>query len=49
KEGLEKVLRSGKKLRIYNGIDPTGKLHLGHMVVLRKLRQLQDLDQEIIV
>jgi len=49
KEGLEKVLRSGKKFRIYNGIDPTGKLHLGHMVVLRKLRQLQDLDQEIIV
>jgi len=49
KEILEKILRSGTKLRIYNGIDPTGKLHLGHMVVLRKLRQLQDLDQEIIV
>ncbi len=49
KEALEKVLKSRKKLRIYNGIDPTGKLHLGHMVVLRKLRQFQDLDQEIIV
>ncbi len=49
KEALEKILRSGKKLRIYNGIDPTGKLHLGHMVVLKKLRQFQDLDQEIIV
>ena len=49
KEALEKALRSGKKLRIYSGIDPTGKLHLGHMVVLKKLRQLQDLDQEIIV
>ena len=49
KEALEKVLRSGKKLRIYNGIDPTGKLHLGHMVVLKKLRQLQDLGHDIIV
>ena len=49
RETLEKALRSGKKLRIYNGIDPTGKLHLGHMVVLRKLRQFQDLGHEIIV
>lgn len=49
KEELKKVLLSSKKLRIYNGIDPTGKLHLGHMVVLKKLRQFQDLDQEIIV
>ena len=46
---LEKVLKSGKKLKIYNGIDPTGKLHLGHMVILRKLRQLQDLGHEIII
>lgn len=50
KEELEKVLRSGKKLRLYNGIDPTGShLHLGHMVVLRKLRQFQDLEHETIV
>lgn len=49
KPELEKVLSSGKKLRIYNGIDPTGKLHLGHMVVLRKLRQFQDLGHEVIV
>lgn len=50
KEDLEKVLREGKKLRLYNGIDPTGShLHLGHMVVLRKLRQFQDLGHEIIV
>lgn len=49
KLALEKVLKSGKKLRIYNGIDPTGKLHLGHGVVLNKLRQLQDLGHEIIV
>ena len=49
KEALEKVLKSGKKLRIYNGIDPTGKLHIGHGVVLNKLRQFQDLGHEIIV
>jgi len=48
-KSLEAVLKSGKKLRIYNGIDPTGKLHLGHAVVLRKLRQFQNLGHEIIV
>lgn len=49
KEELEKMLLAGKKLRIYNGIDPTGKLHVGHAAVLIKLRQLQDLGHEIIV
>ena len=49
REALEKVLLSGKKLRIYNGIDPTGKLHIGHGVVLKKLRQFQDLGHEVIV
>ena len=49
REALEKVLLSGKKLRIYNGIDPTGKLHIGHGVVLKKLRQFQDLGHDVIV
>lgn len=49
REELGKTLRSGKKLRVYQGIDPTGKLHIGHIVGLRKLRQLQDLGHEIIV
>lgn len=49
RKALEKVLKSGKKLRVYNGIDPTGNLHLGHLVVLRKLRQFQDLGHETIV
>lgn len=49
REALAKVLKSGKKLRIYNGIDPTGKLHLGHGVVLNKLQQFQELGHEIIV
>ena len=46
---LEKVLNSSKKLKIYWGIDPTGQLHIGHGVVLNKLRQLQDLGHNIIV
>jgi tyrosyl-tRNA synthetase len=49
REALEKVLESGKKIRLYNGIDPTGKLHIGHLVVFKKLRQFQDLGHEVIV
>src|SRR3990167_773493 len=49
KEELEQVLRSGKKLRLYQGFDPTGtQLHIGHMVGLRKLRQWQDLGHHVI-
>ena len=48
-EALEKELASGRKLRIYFGIDPTGpSLHLGHAVNLLKLREFQDLGHEII-
>lgn len=49
KEALEEVLKSGKKLRLYQGFDPTGdKLHLGHMVGLRKHKQWQELGHEVI-
>lgn len=49
-QAFEKALKSGKKLTIYNGIDPTApSLHLGHFVVLRKLRQFQDLGHKIIL
>jgi len=49
KEALEKVLRSGKKLRLYQGFDPSGdKLHIGHAVGMRKHRQFQDLGHEVI-
>lgn len=49
KEALEKVLRSGKKIKLYQGFDPTGtQLHIGHMVGFRKLRQWQDLGHEVI-
>ena len=44
KDELEKVLHSGKKLKLYQGFDPTGtQLHIGHMVGLRKLAQWQRL------
>ena len=43
KTHLEERLAKGEKLRVKLGIDPTAKdLHLGHTVVLRKLRQFQD-------
>ncbi len=49
REKLEEVLRSGKKLRLYQGFDPTGtQLHIGHMVGFRKHRQWQDLGHEVI-
>jgi len=49
KEELEKVLRSGKKLKLYQGFDPTGtNLHIGHMVGFRKLRAWQDLGHHVI-
>ncbi|KKQ21392.1 MAG: Tyrosine-tRNA ligase [Parcubacteria group bacterium GW2011_GWC1_36_9] len=49
REKLEEVLRSGKKLRLYQGFDPTGdKLHIGHMVGLRKLAEWQKLGHHVI-
>ncbi len=49
REALEKELRSGKKLKLYQGFDPTGtQLHIGHAVGFRKLRQFQDLGHEVI-
>ncbi len=50
KEDLKRKLRSGKPLRIKLGIDPTGfDLHLGHMVVVHKLREFQELGHQIIL
>lgn len=46
---FKKKLSTGKKLKIKLGADPTAPdLHLGHAVVLAKLRQFQDLGHEII-
>ena len=50
KEFVKKLLISGKRLKIYLGIDPTGpSLHMGHAIPMRKLRELQDLGHEIIL
>ena len=41
---LEQSLKSGKPLRVYLGVDPTAPdIHLGHTVVLRKLKHFQDM------
>jgi tyrosyl-tRNA synthetase len=41
---LEKSRTTGKPLRVYLGVDPTAPdIHLGHTVVLRKLKHFQDL------
>lgn len=47
---LEAALLGGKKLRVKLGIDPTSPdLHLGHAVVLGKLREFQDLGCKIVL
>jgi len=44
KAKLENSLKTGKPLRVYLGVDPTAPdIHLGHTVVLRKLKHFQDL------
>ena len=46
---LTKAIKSGKKLKVKLGADPTASdLHLGHMVVFSKLKQFQDLGHEVI-
>jgi len=48
-EELKKKLAKNKPLRIKAGFDPTAPdLHLGHTVLINKLRQLQDLGHDII-
>src|SRR5262249_20668068 len=45
---LQAKLKKGKPLKIKLGVDPTAPdLHLGHLVVLRKLRIFQDLGHQI--
>jgi len=48
-EDLVKKLKQGRPLRIKAGFDPTAPdLHLGHTVLINKLRQFQDLGHEIL-
>ncbi len=46
---LEERLRAGRPLRVKAGFDPTAPdLHLGHTVLINKLRQFQDLGHEVL-
>ena len=48
-EDLEKKLKSGKKLIIKFGADPSRPdLHIGHSVVLRVLKQFQDMGHDVV-
>lgn len=47
---VERRLRSGEKLRVYIGVDPTSPvIHIGHAVAIRKLAELQRLGHRIIL
>jgi tyrosyl-tRNA synthetase len=49
-EEMVELLRSGKKLRLKEGLDPSAPdIHVGHAVVLRKLRQFQELGHQVIL
>ncbi len=49
KEVLKKLLLSGKRLKIYQGFDPSGpSLHIGHAVAMRKLENFRKLGHEVI-
>src|SRR5580693_3327602 len=48
-ERLEKSLRTGKPMRVKAGFDPTAPdLHLGHTVLMRKLKHFQDMGHTVI-
>lgn len=47
---LEEAAREGRQLRVKLGLDPTAPdLHLGHSVVLQKLREFQDLGHRVVL
>ena len=48
KQGLAELMKK-RKITLYQGFDPTSmKLHIGHMVSFRKLRQFQELGHKVI-
>jgi len=50
RQHLEKKLRSGQKLRIKHGIDPTGpKIHIGRASQLLKLKAFQEMGHQIVL
>jgi len=49
-EEMVELMRSGKKLRLKEGFDPSfPDIHLGHMVTLRKLRQFQEMGHQVVL
>jgi len=47
---MVELLRSGKKLRLKEGFDPSfPDIHLGHMVSLRKLKQFQEIGHQVVL
>src|SRR5213079_952198 len=47
---LAEKLRANRPLRVKLGVDPTSAdLHLGHTIILRKLRQFQDLGHQAVL
>ncbi len=50
REWLEKELTSGRRLKVYLGIDPTTPtLHIGHATTLMKLKVFQELGHEVVL
>ena len=49
KDELEVVLSSKKKPRAYVGYEPSGRVHIGHLPILNKLKELQRFGFHIIV
>lgn len=50
KDAMRTALMSGRRLRVYLGVDPTSPiLHIGHALQLKKLREFQELGHEVIL
>ncbi len=50
KEAFREKLLRGERIRLYYGIDPTGPtIHIGHLIPLMKVAELQELGHEIII
>lgn len=49
KDFLKSKLIKGERLSFYLGVDPTGPMHLGHMIPMLKLSELQKLGHQVIL
>ena len=49
RDELRRKLESGKKLKVKVGFDPSAPdIHLGHTVLMRKMKHFQDLGHEVV-